>query len=384
MTLWRSSRMDQLLRVAIVVGKMNSGGKKNLIMEYYRHIDRNKIQFDFICDADSEAIPEEEIKSLGGGVFKIAPYQHILSNMRDMYKIFKENYYPVIHAYNSTMNLFPMIVARRAGIPVRISESLSMAHKGEFKTVIKEILKPLSKVGATHFLSCGEDCGRWQFGDKLFDTGKVSVFKTVINTEFNAYDPKLRDKTREKFGWQNKIVIGHIGRFVPQKNSVFMMEIFAQVCKQEPDTKLCLIGAGELKQPMLDKAKDLGVIKHVDYLGCREDIQQFYNAMDIFLLPSLYEGLPVVGLEAQSCGLPVFFSTEVTREASACDDIGFFVSLNTPTKEWASQILDVARNNMSIRRSRASEVAAKGFDSALESLRIQNYYFDAYIKTKVM
>lgn len=370
--------MRQLMRVAIIVGKMNSGGKKNLIMEYYRHIDRDKIQFDFICDADSEDIPEMEIEKLGGRIYKIAPYQHIFLNMKDMYKIFKENHYPIVHAYNSTMNIFSMVVAQKAGIPVRISESLSMAHKGEFKSVIKEILKPLSKIGATHFMSCGEDCGKWQFGNKLYDAGKVSVFRTAINTEFNDYNIKLRNETRDKFGWQDKIVVGHIGRFVPQKNPLFMIEIFAEICKQEKNAILCLIGTGELKQSILDKANELGIMDHINYLGHREDIQQFYNAMDVFLLPSLYEGLPVVGLEAQSCGLPVFFSTEVTREASACDDLGHFISLNTSAKEWATQLLQVTKKNISIRKSHAANVKAAGFDSTSEALRMQRYYFNAY------
>ena len=117
---------------------MDSGGKKNLIMEYYRHIDRNKVQFDFICDSDSQAIPKEEIESLGGKVYVIAPYQSILKNMADMKRIFKENKYPIVHAYNSTMNVFPMFVAKKCGVPVRISESLSMAHDGDWKTALKK------------------------------------------------------------------------------------------------------------------------------------------------------------------------------------------------------------------------------------------------------
>ena len=119
------------MRAAIIVGKMDSGGKKNLIMEYYRHIDRNKIQFDFICDSDSQAIPKQEITDLGGRIYKITPYQYILQNMADMTRIFKQNQYKVVHAYNSTMNLFPMAVAKYCKVPVRISESLSMAHEGD-------------------------------------------------------------------------------------------------------------------------------------------------------------------------------------------------------------------------------------------------------------
>ena len=365
-----------MIRVAAIIGKMDSGGKKNLVMEYYRHIDREKVQFDFICDADSQAIPANEIEQLGGRVYQIPPYRSIFANMREMMRICKENRYPVMHAWNSTMNLFPMYVAKSSGIPVRISESLSMAHKSDWKTVLKKILRPMSKLFATHYMSCGEDCGRWQFGNKLFDAGRVDVFKTVINTEFNAYDPDLREQTRKKFGWEDKIVIGHIGRFTPQKNSVRLIEIFGAIAKKEPRAVMCLIGDGELKQAMMEKIRELGIEGQVDYLGRREDIQQFYNAMDAFLLPSLYEGLPVVGLEAESCGLPMFFSTEVTREANACE-LGHFIPLAASDDEWANEVLKAARDNMPLRRSHAKEVAAAGFDSASESLRLQNYYFSA-------
>ncbi len=365
-----------MIRVAIVIGKMDSGGKKNLVMEYYRHIDREKVQFDFICDSDSQAIPDEEIKKLGGRVYRIPPYQRIFANMHEMKKICKENKYLVVHAWNSTMNLFSMKVAKKVGIPVRISESLSMAHEGDWKTKIKKVLRPLSKLYATHYMSCGEDCGRWQFGDELFDKGRVDVFKTVINTEFNAFNKELRDKTRKEFGWEDKIVIGHIGRFTPQKNSIHLIEIFAAIAKKEPKAILCLIGDGELKEDMMVKIQEFGIESQVDYLGRREDIQQFYNAMDCFLLPSLYEGLPVVGLEAESCGIPMFFSTEITREANACE-LGHFIPLSATEDKWADAILKACKDNMPIRRSYAKEVADAGFDSTSEALRLQKYYFKA-------
>lgn len=368
-----------MVRVAIVIGKMDSGGKKNLVMEYYRHIDRNEVQFDFICDSDSQAIPNEEIKSLGGRVYKIPPYQRIVANMHAMMKICKENKYSIMHAWNSTMNLFPMMVAKRVGIPVRISESLSMAHEGDWKTRIKKVLRPMSKWFATHYMSCGEDCGRWQFGDELFDAGKVDVFKTVINTKYNEFNREIREKTRKEFGWEDKIVVGHIGRFTPQKNSVHLIEIFAAVAKKEPKAVLCLIGDGELKTNMMTRIEELGIKDQVNYLGRREDIQQFYNAMDCFLLPSLYEGLPVVGLEAESCGLPMFFSTEVTREANACE-LGHFIGLDKSEEYWADEILRSIKENMPTRRSHAKEVADAGFDSASEALRLQKYYFRALKK----
>lgn len=361
-------------RIAIVMGKMHSGGKKNLVMEYYRHIDREKIQFDFICDNDSNAIPFDEIEILGGRVFIIPPYQSILKNIYSIYKLCKKNKYKIIHGYNGTMNLFAMLVAKFAGVPIRINESISMAHNSDRKTIIKNILKVFSKWGSTHYMSNGEACGRWQFGDNLYDTGEVAVFKTVIDTEKNAFIPELRKDTREKFGLENNLVIGHIGRLTEQKNTLFLIDIVASIVKKEPSAKLLLIGSGNLRDEMLEKIDRLGIGESVLYLGRREDIQKFYNSMDCFVLPSLYEGLPVVGVEAETCGLPIFFSTEIPRESSPCDELGHFISLDNSADEWAEEIIKVTKENIEKRRSYIEDVKAAGFDSGHEAEKLLNYY----------
>ena len=244
-----------MIRVAVVMGKMHAGGKKNLVMEYYRHIDRNKVQFDFFCDTDSNSVPKEGIEELGGRVYMIPPYQKIFANMKAMKKVFRENQYPILHGYNSTMNIFAMFAGKQCGIPVRINESISMGHKSDKKNILKNLLKPFSKCFATHYMSNGEVCGRWQFGDKLFDAGKVAVFKTVIDTEKHAYEPDLREKCRREFGLKDNIVIGHIGRFTAQKNTLFIIDIFNEIAKKEPNATLLKIGHGELADEMTNKVR---------------------------------------------------------------------------------------------------------------------------------
>ena len=361
-------------RVAVIMGKMNSGGKKNLVMEYYRHLDRNQIQFDFICDSDSNAIPKDEIESLGGRVYIISPYQHIFKNMRDLKRICKKNKYKIMHAYNGTMNLFAMYIGWRCHIPVRINESISMAHKSDKKTILKKLLKPFSKLFSSHFMANGEACGRWQFGNSFFEKGKVHVFKTIINTEASSFDIRLRNKTREEYGLTDNIVIGHIGRLTEQKNTLFVIDIFACIAKREPSAKLLIIGDGNLKNAMLKKISMYGIEDKVLYLGRREDIKQFYNAMDCFVLPSLYEGLPVVGVEAENCGLPIFYSTEIPRESSACQDLGHFISLEKNADEWATKIITATKKNMPIRRGHSVEITESGFNSSIEAEKLLKYY----------
>lgn len=363
-------------RIAVIMGKMHTGGKKNLVMEYYRNIDRNKIQFDFICDDDSNAIPFEEIEALGGRVYIIPRYQKIMSNIRAIKKICRENKYTIVHGYNGTMNVFGLYAAWRCGIRIRINESISMAHGADKKTALKLMLKPFSKCFSTHYVANGEACGKWQFGT-AYDEGRVTIFKTVINAGKNRYDKELREKCRKMFGLENNIVIGYIGRLTVQKNPLFTIDIFKEIAKIEEKAKLLIIGDGELRQNMFAKIKEYSIEDKVLYLGRREDIRQFYNAMDVFLLPSLYEGLPVVGVEAECCGLPVFFSKEIPKESSPCEDLGVFVGLDKKADEWARLIVEKIKKVK--RMDHSIEVKRAGFDSTTEAEKLLKYY-EALIK----
>lgn len=364
------------IKVAFIEGKMNSGGKKTLSMQYFLNFDPAEVAVHFICDSDSNAVPTEEIEAHGGCVHIIAPYQNIAKNMSDMTDVFKREQFDVLHAYNSTMNLFPLRVAKKCGIPVRISESLSMANEREPKTVLKLVLRRFSKLYATHFMSCGEDCGRWQFGDTLFDAGKVDVFKTAIDSRKNSFDPALRSRTRAELGVaDDELLAGFIGRFAAQKNPMFLMEIVDELCKLNPKAKFLLIGDGEYREQMLSYMDSNGFADRVIYLGRKEDIVGYYQAMDCFLLPSLYEGLPVVGLEAQCAGADVFFSSEITPEASFCE-LGHFLPLTDGAKKWAERI-NATFISMRKRTSHSDECIAAGFDSRAEASRLQDYYANA-------
>lgn len=367
------------IKVAFVVGKMHSGGKKTLAMQYFRNFDQNEVEVHFICDSDSDAMPTDEIETHGGYVHMVAPYQNIMKNMADMADVFKRERFDVVHAYNSTMNVFPLRVAKKCGIPVLISESLSMANEREPKTVLKLVLRRFAKLYATHYMSCGEDCGRWQFGDSLFDTGKVDVFKTAIDSRKNSFDPTLRLRVRADLGvGDDELLVGFIGRFAAQKNPMFLLEVVKELIAHNPKARLLLIGDGKYRERMLSYADDAGFADHIIYLGRREDIVGFYQAMDCFLLPSLYEGLPVVGLEAQCAGADVFFSSEITPEAAFCE-LGHFLPLAGGAKMWAEQISEVCSKKKD-RRSWTEECIAAGFDSRAESRRLQNYYVEALVK----
>lgn len=362
-----------MIRVAIIAGVLHSGGKRNLIMEYYRHIDKTKVQYDFICDSDSNGIPKEEIEKLGGKVYLVPPYKHIFSHLKATYKILKDNHYQVMHAFDNTLNVFPLFVGKLAGVKVRISESISKGDKNEAKTKIKLVLRRFSHWFATDFMANSIDCGVWQFGKKTYDEGKIAIFKTVINADANAFDKVLRDETRKKFGWEDKVIYGFIGRYVDQKNPLFLIDIFNSIAKKQPNAKLVMIGFGELETAMHEKIKEYGLQDSVEDLGRRDDIKQFYNAFDAFLLPSLYEGMPVVGIEAQCAGLPIFFSKNITEETTA-SELAHYIGLNESPEVWADTIINVVNANLGKRRSYAEEVKKNGFDSHSEAMRMMKFY----------
>jgi glycosyltransferase involved in cell wall biosynthesis len=364
-----------MIRIAIIAGVLHSGGKRNLIMEYYRNIDRTKVQFDFICDSDSNGVPKEEIESLGGTVYWVTPYKNLLSHLKQTYKILKENKYPVIHAFDNTLNLFPMFLGWMAGIKVRVSESISKGDKNEKKTFIKYVLRLFSHWFVTDYMANSIDCGKWQFGERLYRKGKINIFKTVINAESNAFDQNLRLRTRDRFGWNDNVVYGFIGRFVPQKNPIFLIDLFNEIVKRQMNARLVLIGFGELENEMNNRIIGYGIQDRVENLGRRDDIKQFYNAFDAFLLPSLYEGMPVVGVEAQCCGLPIFFSKNITEETTACE-LAHYISLEETPAQWAHKIVSVVNMNIPIRRSYVNEVIERGFDSKQEAERLQEFYME--------
>ena len=302
--------------VAQIMGKWVGGGVESVIMNYYRHLDHSKVQFDFICDDDSTRIPYDEIKKLGGRVFLVPKYQNLPKYLKALEKLFKENQYRIVHSNINTLSVFPLYAAKKAGVPIRISHSHSTSNPKEWKrNLIKNILRPFSKRYATDYFACSELAGRYLFGNKAFDQGKVKIIHNAIDVDKFKFDEVARKKLRKEFGIKDStIVIGHVGRFVQQKNHTFLVDVFKEYHKKNPDSKLLLVGSGPLEDEIKKKVERLGLKDSVLFLGQRDDINKLYSVMDVFCLPSLYEGLPVVGVEAQAAGLPTIFSNRISKE----------------------------------------------------------------------
>lgn len=304
------------LVVAQIMGKWLGGGVESVIMNYYRHIDRNEIQFDFICDADSTDIPYEEIEKLGGRVIICPPYQKLPEYIKFLTELFRKEKYQIVHSNINTLSVFPLYAAKKAGVPVRIAHSHNTSNPKEIKrNIIKNLLRPFSKVYATDYFACSELAGRYQFGRGAQKSGLVKIIPNAIDIEKFKFDETARKELRREFGFDEKdFVLGHVGRFVPQKNHKFLIKVFSEVKKSRPEAKLLLVGQGPLEEKIKEQVEELKLKNDVVFAGQRSDVNKLYSAMDVFVLPSLYEGFGMVAIEAQCANLPTVVSSRVSDE----------------------------------------------------------------------
>ena len=360
------------IRVAHIIGKWLGGGVEAVVMNYYRHIDHSKIQFDFICDEDSVNIPYEEIEKLGGKVILIPPYQKIFKYQKDLRKVLKDGEYKIVHSHINTLSVFPLYAAKRVGVPVRIAHSHSTTNKKEWKkNLLKQILRPFSKKYATDYMCCSELAGRWLFGDKAYDEGKVYLLNNAIDLDKFKYDEKIRNNKRKELGInEDTLVIGHIGRFVAQKNHTFLIDIFNEIHKKNKNSLLMLVGQGPLMNKIQEKVNNLGLKDSVIFLGQRSDVNELYQAMDVFILPSLYEGLGMVLIEAQCAGVLCVASTEVPKCAKITNCLQF---VNLKNKE---KYVNVSLNEKMERKNQIKKARRYGYDIKVEAIKLENKYIE--------
>lgn len=365
-------KVEKPIRVAQIMGKWVGGGLESIVMNYYRNIDRSKIQFDFIFDSDSIDIPYSEVESLGGKVILIPPYQKIVKYHFELKKVLKNGNYKIVHSHLNTLSVFSLFVAKNIGVPIRIAHSHSTTNKKEWKkNLIKLILRPFIKYVATDYMACTEHAGRWMFGDKEYNNGNVYILNNAIEIDNFLFDNKVREEKRKELNIdKDTIVIGHIGRFVEQKNHSFLIDIFNEFHKHNPNTILILIGKGPLIDKIKEKAKKLEIDKCVKFIGQRKDVNELYQVMDLFLFPSLYEGLGMVMVEAQCSGLPCIASTEVPVVAKVNENVEF-INLNESVGKWCATI-----NKYVLKREKVeiTEFNDNGYNIKKESSKLEERY----------
>lgn len=359
------------VRVAQVIGKLNAAGVEAVINNYYRNLDHSRFQFDYYIDADSAFEPPRELKDMGARYYVIPPYQHLFGHMRALVKYFKAERYEIVHVNMNTLAVFALCAAWIAGVPVRINHNHSTAGKGEFlRNIMKYSLRPFAKVFATDCCACSKESGAWLFGKRAVQKGQVTVFHNAICLSRFQYDARIRQSVRQELGLEDSFVVGHVGRFCVQKNHEFIIEIFQAVSQERPDAKLLLVGVGERMEYIRQQIVAAGLSDRVILLGARNDVERIYQAMDIFILPSLYEGLPVVAVEAQASGLPIICSDKMPEETLLLPASRQIALSETPAR-WAEVILQTKVGN---REEAKGLLMGSRYDIASEAKKMQDYY----------
>ncbi len=364
--------MKEPIRVLQIIGIVAGGGVEAVIMNYYEHIDRTKVQFDFIVHNDNKIDITQKVEAMGGKVYKVTPYyKNPIAFMWDIYKVIKRHHYRIVHSNMNTLSAFSLFAAWAAGAPVRILHNHSTSSPGETKrNIMKFMLRPFARLFATHYFACSRLAGEWMYGRKMMDSGKVKIVNNALDLKKYAFNSRKREMLRKELGFTDEFVIGHVGRFMFQKNHEFLIDVFVKAYKKNPHMVLLLIGDGPLRSAMEEKVKKLGLTDHVNFLGLRNDVQNLYNVMDIFVLPSHYEGLPVVGVEAQANGLPCLFSTKVTKETHLTHSAQF-LDLSTGASKWAERIVSMKyKRNEEV----GEELRQAGFEINKEARNLANFY----------
>lgn len=365
--------MQKKIKIAQIIGKWVGGGLEASVMNYYRNLDTKKIQFDFFCDEDSIDIPYEEIKKKGGNVILIPKIKNIIHYNKYLTKKLKEENYDIVHSHMNSLSVFPLRCAKKAKIKVRIAHSHSTTNVKEFKrNLAKLILRPLAKLYPTNCCACTTHSAIWLFGEKFFNQNKVTIINNAIDLEKFDYNKSKRKKQRDLLNIPDDVfVIGHVGRFMTQKNHTFLIDIFNEFHKKYNNSILLLAGQGPLLQKIKDKVNLLGLNECVKFLGQRSDIDELYQAFDILLLPSLYEGLGMCLIEAQVSNLPCVCSSEVPKVAKINNSFKF-ISLSDPIKNWIKSIEEL---KLTKRKSCKKAVQSAGYDIKHEVKLLEKYYF---------
>ena len=297
-----------------------------------------------------------------------------------VYRILKDGKYDAVHSNVNTLSVFPLFAAWLARTPIRISHAHSASNpKDRKRHVAKLLLRPLSRIFPTHYLACSELAGRFQFGNRKWESGSIRLVKNAIETDRFKFDEKARAELRAEFELTDKFIVGHIGRFAPAKNHQGLIEIFAQVAKKRDDAVLVMVGDGSLRKQVEEHIRVKELEDRIVFAGERHDANRFYSMFDVFCLPSLYEGLSVVLVEAQANGLKCIISDCNSRESKLTEQVEF-LPLNAPVAEWADRLLAAKRADSA---QCLQQLAAAGYDIDQEAGRMAEFYQSATVETTV-
>ncbi|MBQ6928303.1 MAG: glycosyltransferase family 1 protein [Oscillospiraceae bacterium] len=305
-----------MIRVLHMIASLDVGGSQTMMMNIYRKIDRDRIQFDFVIDRPEETYFAAEIRELGGRVYTLPAFRGTNAGeiKRDWNNFFYTHpEYHILHSHVRSYASLYLPVARAHGVKT-IIHSHSTSTGGGVKGAVKTVMQLPLRHQADVLMACSRDAGEWLYGKRACQSERFVLLPNGIDTERFILAPGTRERYRRDLGLEERFVIGNVGRFYDVKNHTFLLDVFQKIREREPRAVLLLVGVGPLQQQMAQKAVDLGVAEDVIMTGNRTDVPELLGAMDVFAFPSLWEGLPMTVVEAQAAGLPCVLSDTITRE----------------------------------------------------------------------
>lgn len=356
------------IRVLQVVTYMGRGGLETMLMNYYRHMDRDKVQFDFLVHRDFEADYDAEILSLGGRIYhmpRLIPWsKSYQKKLKDFLCAHPE--YRIVHVHQDCLSSVALQCAEECGIPVRIAHSHSSSAVKNLKYLLKlYYMRRIPRV-STHLFACSRQAGDWMFAKHPY-----TIVPNAIAASQYVYSEEMEYAVREEFGLTDQLVIGHVGNFTPAKNHRFLLEIFQEVKRKQENAKLLLVGGGDGIQAIQEKADTMGISDAVIFAGTRKDVPRLMQAMDVFVFPSLYEGLPVTLIEAQAAGLPCVVSDAVSQESEVTKGLLTYRDLSDSAAEWAECIL---KKKKTCCQTHISEICDAGYEIEEAAKKLQAFY----------
>ena len=358
------------IKILQIVTMINGGGIDAVVYNYLSHMDLSDVQIDLVAiGIGKEQLREAQFKKLGVNVLYVP--KSITKRILAVKSILKKGKYDIVHSHCEFLSELYLAMAMFYGTRTRIMHS----HIANAQIpVVKKIYRPLghfiAKCFANKFFGCGIDAAISLWGKRYYDQGLCYVMNNGVDLKKFAFSNTKRADVRAQMGWQEKFVIMNVGRFMPQKNHTFLLSLFKRICETRSDCILILIGDGPLKQDMEKWCEEQILTSKVLFLGGRNDVADLLNGADCFILPSLFEGLPVVSIEAQCNGLPIVMSENVTKECGVTN-LSSFVSLSSSYDDWMKKIFEEHAE----KRDCYPEILKRaGFDIETEAAKLKDFY----------
>ena len=379
--------MAEPIRILHVLGGVGLGGAESRIMDIYRHIDKDKVQFDFLIHQTKKGYYEEEIEKLGGRIYRVPRFKlyNILTYRKALREFFNSSQrvdnanrrfasssrrLEVVHGHMTSTASIYLPIAKKCGVPVTIAHARSAGVDKGLKGVITRLLRRPLRRKCDHMFACSMLAAKAVFGENNAKNGRVTIVPNAIDAKLFMYNEEIRNRMRKKLSLEDKFVIGHVGRFHYAKNHEYLLAVFGEIAKQRENAHLLLLGEGERMEEMKEKAVAFGIADKVLFAGNQKEVWDYYQAMDFFLFPSRFEGLPGTVVEAQAAGLCCLISDAIAEEVKITKLVTAF-SIEEKPEKWAEYVLTHDKYE---RKSRYEQIAAAGFDVKAQTKWYEQFY----------